>query len=82
MSWCWLLQGSPISPYCPVQDRAPEYLPGQLERRETPGFAHASSDGRPGTDFTEAINRALSVPVVVRVHNYLVTNLTIPAGSS
>jgi|HubBroStandDraft_4_1064222.scaffolds.fasta_scaffold00054_31 hypothetical protein len=60
-----------------------EYPPGQPERYLAPGFTYASIDGRSGTDFTAAINNALSVlgqPVVLGAHNYLITNLTMPAA--
>lgn len=60
----------------------PQYRPGQPERYAEPGFSYASADGRKGTDFTDAINRALGVlgqPVVLGAHSYLITNLTIPA---
>jgi len=59
-----------------------EYHSGQPERYLAPGFAYASIDGRAGTDFTVAINQALSIlgqPVELGPHNYLFTNLTIPA---
>ncbi len=61
----------------------PAYLPGQPERYLPPGVTYASIDGRSGTDFTAAINQALSIlghPVLLGAHNYLITNLTIPAG--
>jgi hypothetical protein len=65
-----------------VTPLSPQYPPGQPERYVAPGFTYASADGRSGTDFTAAINRALSIlgqPVVLGAHNYLITNLTIPA---
>ena len=58
------------------------YQAGQPERYLAPGFSYASADGRSGTDFTAAINQALTVlghPVVLGAHNYLFSNLTIPA---
>jgi hypothetical protein len=63
----------------------PDYLPGQPERYLAAGFTYATGDGRSGTDFTDAINTALSVlghPVVLGAHNYLITNLVIPATQS
>lgn len=66
-----------------VAPLSPEYPPGRPERYMASGFTYASIDGRSGTDFTEAINRALSIPgqpVVLGVHNYLITNLTMPAA--
>lgn len=60
-----------------------EYEPGRPERYVAPGFTYASIDGRSGSDFTDAINHALSVleqPVALGAHNYLITNLTMPAG--
>lgn len=65
-----------------IEPLNPAYQPGQPERYLAPGFTYASIDGRSGTDFTDAINLALSVlgqPVVLGAHNYLITNLTIPA---
>jgi len=65
-----------------VTPLSPEYPPGQPERYLAPGFSYAAIDGRSGTDFTVAINQALSIlgqPVVLGAHNYLITNLTIPA---
>jgi hypothetical protein len=62
-----------------------QYAPGQPERYVQPGFTYASVDGRTGTDFTDAINLALSVlghPVTLGAHSYLITNLTIPAGQT
>jgi hypothetical protein len=59
------------------------FAPGQPERYVEPGFTYASADGRSGTDFTAAINDALSAvgqPVLLGAHNYLISNLTIPAG--
>jgi hypothetical protein len=59
------------------------FAPGQPERYVQPEFTYAAADGRSGTDFTAAINDALSVvgqPVQLGAHNYLISNLTIPAG--
>lgn len=79
--------GSPIG-QTPAEQAAgvmpvnPQHPPGRPERYMEPGFSYASADGRQGTDFTDAINRALGVlghPVVLDAHNYLITNLTIPA---
>jgi len=66
-----------------IEPRSLEYPPGQPERYVLPGFTYAAIDGRSGTDFTAAINDALSVPgqpVVLGAHNYLITNLTMPAA--